>query len=207
MSHACFKPECCKDRACWCPTVGLLILITLSGLFMACLVLVSLYTHPDTYLKAMKANWNHIAAVVVSYLVVLCFLYFLVMVMWKITTMFRKAYALMKICSNPLDFIGNRVDTKAVVAEDPAVHHYLNKKMHIVTPEFLRAWVTLRDHIQRWELRYFYELTSPIISLEIVFVLLTMVMALIGLFQDDYDGDIRLFLVNLVSQSNIIMIL
>ena len=32
-------------------------------------------------------------------------------------------------------------------------------------------------------------------------------LGLIGVFQNDYDGDIRLFLVNLVSKSNVIMIL
>ena len=51
------------------------------------------------------------------------------------------------------------------------------------------------------------QLTQPIISLEIIFVLAMMLMALIGVFQDAYDGDIRLFLVNLVSESNVIMTL
>merc|ERR1712083_869296 len=119
----------------------------------------------------------------------------------------------MKISSNPMDFIGNRVNTHHHFndsnerREDWAFKHYLDKRMAIVTPQFLRAWTSLREHIQKWELRYFYELTQPIISLEVVFVLAMMLMALIGVFQDAYDGDIRLFLVNLVSESNVIMTL
>ena len=35
--------------------------------------------------------------------------------------------------------------------------NYLNKKLKIVTPQFLMAWMALREHIQKWELRYFYE--------------------------------------------------
>ena len=41
--------------------------------------------------------------------------------------------------------------------ENDALQYYLNPRMRIVTPEFLRAWWALRNHIQQWELRYFYE--------------------------------------------------
>jgi len=89
--------------------------------------------------------------------------------------------------------------------QNDSFEYYLNPQMRIVTPEFLRAWWALRNHIQQWELRYFYELTQPIISLETVFVLSMILMALITVFQDEYDGDIRLFLVNMVVESNVVM--
>ena len=51
------------------------------------------------------------------------------------------------------------------------------------------------------------QLTNPILSLQIVFVLGMLVIALIAVFQDEYDGDLGLFLLNLVTKSNVIMIL
>ena len=41
--------------------------------------------------------------------------------------------------------------------QNNSFEYYLNPQMRIVTPEFLRAWWALRNHIQQWELRYFYE--------------------------------------------------
>ena len=89
--------------------------------------------------------------------------------------MFQKAYALMKISADPLNFIQHRIDIEEMVQnvklEEPgpltptttkpnqndAFKYYLNKRMRLVTPQFLRAWWILRNHIQQWELRYFYE--------------------------------------------------
>ena len=189
MPNAWFEWKCCRkncDCGCWLPSVQMLVYTVLMVIFIGFLTLVSLYTHPDAYLNAMQANWEHIASVVISYLVVVVFLFNLVLVMWEISMMFRKAYALMKISSNPMDFIGNSSEDSAAAQgvqaqsaaqadagqpdgaqvdadqpdADPASSHYLNKRMNIVNPEFLRAWSSLREHIQRWELEYFYEVCS-----------------------------------------------
>jgi len=218
MPEMFYKVNCCgKEKCCcpslswmqWLPTKRMWALMVLCSIFVGALTLVSLYTHPEAYLMTMKADWLHILVVVVSYMVVVTVLFSLAMVMMKITMMFRKATALMRIPSNPMDFVGNRVrkDMSAQDGGNRAFQYYLNNRMHIITPEFLRAWSSLRQHIQQWEISYFYELTQPIISLEIIFVLFMILVGLIGLFLDEYDGDIRLFFFNLVSESNVIMTL
>ena len=134
-------------------------------IFTGLLTFVSLYTHPTAYLSAMHANWYHITLSAISYLVVVVFLYFLVFVMRDISMMFRKAYALMKISSNPMVFIGNFSESlKAQHAQN-----YLNERMKIVNPEFVGAWSSLREHIQRWELEYFYEVCSHRIHITLHF--------------------------------------
>merc|ERR1719203_1488741 len=105
--------------------------------------------------------------------------------------MFKKAFALMRIPSNPMDFIQNKIGNEAVGAE---YAHMMNKRARIVEPNFLLAWWNLRKHIEEWEFSYFYALTTPIISLEVVFVIGMLLFALVAVFQDEYGGDIRLFL-------------
>ena len=221
--------KCCRCR-CLLPSLAEIVRLVSLGMFIGLLTLVSLYTHPDEYLNAMGANWGHSASVVISYLVVVVFLFCYLRAMWLISMMFRKAYALMKISSNPGDFIENfSQDTAAAQdgrAQSPdhisqlkqqretfsdllekvrngmeqrndemneaiesletkvkqlmkdrdgeargngALKHYLNERMKIVDPNFVRAWSTLREHIQRWELQYFYEVCSHRIHITLHF--------------------------------------
>ena len=75
--------------------------------------------------------------------------------------MLHKAYALIRISADPIKFIEHRTQNekqkKMENNENDAFQYYLNKRMRIVTPDFLRAWWFLRHHIQQWALRYFYE--------------------------------------------------
>merc|ERR1712130_291517 len=83
----------------------------------------------------------------------------------------------------------------------------LNDKLTAVNPRFLMAWADLREHIQQWEVGYFFELLQPIVSLEIIFVLSMLGMAVVFLLQEPYSGDIRYFLSDLVVTSNVALIL
>lgn len=49
------------------------------------------------------------------------------------------------------------------------------------------------------------QLTEPLISLEVVFVLSMILVTFIGVFVNDYDGNILSFVTDLVAQSNVIM--
>jgi len=201
--------RCCKSKDIMAlPTLKFVGIVAAGLAFIGCFALVSLYTHPDAYISALKGDEFHLAMVVVGYAIIAVFLWFYMMVMFKLTMMFGKSHALMKISSDPLKFISNLDDqNKDSGHEERAYRRFLNIKMHFVTPKFLSAWLALREHILKWELRFFYELTQPIISAEIVFVSAMLLLGLIGLFQDDYGGDIRLFLVNMVSESNVAMTL
>lgn len=116
--------------------------------------------------------------------------------------MFRKANALMMISSNPLDFVENQCRSSQ---RNPSASVLLNSRVDVVTPEFLRAWASLREHIQKWELGYFFELTQPLINLEIVFLLVLAVLVVIGVLQNNYGGNLYPFLVHLISHSNVYM--
>merc|ERR1719250_345032 len=98
--------------------------------------------------------------------------------MFKVTMTFNKAYALMKIPSDPLTFIkkakANVNKTKQnngfldLPDPDPIEkaqsflskqdYALLNDKLTAVNPRFLLAWADLREHIQQWEVGYFFEL-------------------------------------------------
>lgn len=54
---------------------------------------------------------------------------------------------------------------------------------------------------------YFYELSQPIISMEIVFVLIMIVVLLIMVLQDPYNGQVELFLFAMILHSNVLMML
>lgn len=188
------------------PTLKMLAAIVFAAILIFCFIMTSLYTHPDEYIDKLTKDWPHAFPVAIGYFFVVMFLFFYTMTMFKVTMIFAKAYALMKISSNPIDFIVNQMDDSDRRKKVPG--RCLDFKMlEVVTPQFLMAWTSLRNHIQNWELRYFYELTQPIISLEIVFVLGMMLMVLIGVFQDPYNGDILYFLRSLVAESNVAMIL
>lgn len=83
----------------------------------------------------------------------------------------------------------------------------LNAKLTTVNPRFLLAWADLRDHIQQWEVGYFFELLQPLVSLEVIFVLAVLAMGTVFLLGDPYNGDIRYFLSDVVSSSNVALIL
>merc|ERR1712013_496394 len=130
---------------------------------------------------------------------------------------FRKAYALMKISSNPIDFISKsndprvaNIDSSRLNIEDihnDAPKSPMDRRVRYVDAEFLRAWWKLRSHVRDYELNYFFELTNPVLSLEIVFVLTMLVLSVLAVFQDDYGGDLRKFVTELVTKSNVLMIL
>merc|ERR1712038_238219 len=65
------------------------------------------------------------------------------------------------------------------------------------------AWSILRQHVQDWELGYFFELTQPIINTEIVFVLAMVVLVVFGVVFGPYNGSFYLFLENMVADSNV----
>jgi len=247
------------------PTFKMLGVILMGFVFVCLLTGISLYTHPSAYIDKLTKDWGHVMPVVLGYVIAVMFIYFCCMVMFKVTMIFSKAYALMEISSNPMDFIGNEVGRKVLsemyllfkkkkreirtgnwhkfqvfckeegvildkeeclrVIKRPPVDtvgrntqsddqpvdaredKYLNQRLKVLNPQFLMAWMALREHIQKWELRYFYELTQPIVSLEIVFVLAMLLMALIGVFLDPYNGDMRSFFLDMVSENNVVMIL
>jgi len=108
---------------------------------------------------------------------------------------------LMKISSNPLDFVQNRGALRRRLNEIDGV--FLHKRTAIVTPRFLEAWSRLRQHVQDWELGYFFELTQPIINTEIVFVLAMVVLVVFGVVFGPYNGSFYLFLENMVADSNV----
>jgi len=86
----------------------------------------------------------------------------------------------------------------------------MDRRVRIVDAEFLRAWWNLRTHILDYELSYFFELTNPVLSLEIVFVLTVLAVSIIAVFVNDYDGDgsaLSKFMAQLVTKSNVLMIL
>jgi len=188
----------------WLPTTKMTVLTTAFGVFAAVILLVSLYTHPDTYVDKLNKDRHHIASIVIAYLVVVGYLLLFALTMFRLTMIFRKAYALMKIPSNPLDFIGNQENADEQQLAD---NEFLDDRVKHINPEFLRAWWKLRTHIRDWELTYFFELTNPVLSLEIVFVLSVLLCTIIAVLQDPYDGDLRVFVTDLVSKSNVLMIL
>ena len=86
---------------------------------------------------------------------------------------------LMKIPSNPMSFIGRNegVNEKGKIAdsdrelreEKESEEHgdvekkrvnYLDTKTSYLDPPFLMAWWNLREHIENYELNYFFEVCS-----------------------------------------------
>eukprot|EP01084_Bolivina_argentea_P249616 417950_1 len=187
---------CCND-ACFCCGPRALIISIIGIVFFFLMTLVSLYTHPSQYIEKLKKDPEHIPSIIISYGIAVWFLCILAMTQYRLTMIFRKAYAMMKIPSNPMNFIQNR-QTEEYLDNIGNENNVLDPRSAIITTRFLKAWWDLRQHIEEWELSYFYELTNPIISLEVIFVLAMLVIGLIMAFQDDYDGDLRVFFLNLV---------
>ena len=75
------------------------------------------------------------------------------------------AYMLMKIPADPLSFIGsvkekkneNDDDEEKDEEEQENVGGYLDTKTRYLKPVFLLAWWDLREHIENYELTYFFE--------------------------------------------------
>ena len=170
MPNGFFKWECC-GRTWFPPTKNMLGVWLLNTLFVLTLTFISLFTHPDAYWHQLKSHWFFVFGVVSCYFFVGWFLFLHCTVMRRITMILQKAYALMKISTDPMNFLQNaktgNTQPQNVNSDDP-FHYYLNEEMRIVTPEFLRAWWSLRNHIQQWELRYFYEVCFERICIYIV---------------------------------------
>jgi len=146
----------------------------------------------------------------VAYLILWMFLYFYCNAMFKISMILDKAHTLMMISTNPLKMLvylrPHEVDYDSNQNQNFEYATYVNDKLYMLTPPFLRAWSDLREHIQDWELRYFYELTQPIITLELVFVIVMFIYALYHVIVN-YDADIRDFLVDLVSEAGNVVVM
>ena len=121
---------------------------------------------------------------------------------WRVTQLFNKAHVLMRIPSHPLEIISRQQARHDLVDEEP-----LDPLSKIVNPAFLKAWWALREHVQMKELVFFFELTNPIISLEIVFVLTMMVITIYVVLLDEFGGDIVAFLRNYVVESNLALVM
>ena len=82
---------------------------------------------------------------------------------------------LMKIPSDPMSFIGrNESDEETLRDEDPEREEkeseygnnmkmkigYLDMKARYLDPTFLMAWWNLREHIENYELNYFFEVCT-----------------------------------------------
>ena len=154
MPNGFFKVEIC-GKPFYPPTTKWWGVVLLNIVFVACLTLISLFTHTEAYLDQLTSH----SYFVVCYIFVGRFLFMHCTVMRRVTMMLQKAYALMKISANPLRFIDNQFGIADMIGSQQE-HQYLNQRMRIVTPDFLRAWWLLRNHIQEWELRYFYEVCA-----------------------------------------------
>ena len=163
-------------------------------------------THFDAYAEELvkdgKPDVDNLFETIMGYIITVVFFCFYVVAMVRVNWLFRKADALMKIASNPLDFVQNHG-----VQNPMETKLFLNPRVPVVSPPFLRAWSSLREHIQKWELGYFYELSQPIISMEIVFVLIMIVVLLVMVLQDPYNGQVELFLFAMILHSNVLMML
>jgi len=217
----------------WVPTLKTLGVIVIQIIFVICLTMVSMVTHREQYIDKLTYGYGslYIFPVGLGYIIAVFFLRLYYMTMFKVTMVFGKAYALMKILSDPLHFIANLPEEKrkprtpkketdsgipdpsplepqkTIAGKTIQSNTVLDEKLQIVTPQFLTAWISLREHVQKWEVGYFYELTQPIVSLEIVFVVAVLGMGLVFVFQEPYDGDVREYLSDMVAKSNVVMIL
>ena len=79
-------------------------------------------------------------------------------------TLRSTAYMLMKIPADPMSFIGRSetekdlmVNAKSDVHKEEDKVKYLDTQTRYLDPTFLLAWWDLREHIENYELTYFFE--------------------------------------------------
>merc|ERR1712176_116612 len=99
------------------------------------------------------------------------------------------------------------VNSKSDVHKEEDKVKYLDTQTRYLDPTFLLAWWDLREHIENYELTYFFELTNPIISLEIMFVLGMFIWLIVMFFQPDYERDLSIFWTEALAKSNVLLIL
>ena len=84
------------------PTTKMGVVISAFLVFAALMLFISLFTHPAMYVDKLSKDPYHIASIALAYLIVIVYMSRFALTMFRITMIFRKAYALMKIPSNPL---------------------------------------------------------------------------------------------------------
>merc|ERR1711971_149660 len=117
----------------WLPTAKMVIIFTAFTIYAAGLLFVSLYTHPGSYANKLSKDPHQIASISIAYLVVLAYLLMFALTMFRLTMIFRKAYALMKISSNPIDFISK---SKEKIEDSDDDNAPMDRRVRIVDAEF-----------------------------------------------------------------------